>query len=190
MRSFREVAEQTVKRAVAEAHKRAEQKYRDDIAEWKRAAEEAKSILKAKSEEMDKDSTAIEERITKSAKELADALYQKTLTTKKDELSKLEDRAKKAQDASSAAYEAKKLLDEAIQRNKEALSRMNSADTEGAEQAKMAEEVAEFLGASMSELMLFEHGPHQLSIRKFDISAQICDQFAQAIRNFISPRLT
>ena len=182
-------AEKTVAEALAKADREAEAKYAADVERLKQEAAKAKADLKSSTELLEKATVEAAKKLDEAAKAKADVLLAQELGKRKDELAKLEAKAKRALEESTSAHDAKKRLDDEIKKNREALARMQSADSEGIDQAKLADKIAESMGMWMSEIALYEHGPHQLSARKFEIAAQMCEQVATAIRSFIAPRL-
>ncbi|MEO5375091.1 MAG: DUF3102 domain-containing protein [Alphaproteobacteria bacterium] len=182
-------AEKEKARAIAEAGLRAQETLKDRITQVEAEAAESRRLAGEKTRALDAAVAKARTEAEQAAAENAEALAAAALAKSAAEVKALEAKAQKALAQSQAALEAKNRIEEEIERHKEVLARMESAETEGLDQARLASDVAEFIGKSMSELSLFEREIQPLAIHKFEVAAQVCEQFAAALRTFAAPRL-
>ncbi|MEO5376054.1 MAG: hypothetical protein H7840_17665 [Alphaproteobacteria bacterium] len=182
-------AEKEKARAIAEAGLRAQETLKDHITQVEAEAAESRRLAGEKTRVLDAAVAKARAEAELAARENADALAAAALAKSAAEVKALEAKAQKALAQSQAALEAKNRIEEEIERHREVLARTASAETEGLDQARLASDVAEFIGKSMSELSLFEREIQPLAIHKFEVAAQMCEQFATALRTFAAPRL-
>ena len=182
--------------AAQKATEEADEKYETRINQLYREAQEANKKLAEYKAELDKNIKKAKADAEKAAEEMAEALVQKALETRKKELSEIEERyqrsLKNAQGALGAVERAKRDLEitkELIAKNEAEMARWASGEAETADQVKVAKIIADALGDAMAELMMLEHGPQPAAVQKLEKAASMCRQMADAIDNFLIPKL-
>ena len=123
-------------------------------------------------------------------------MAEKALQSKKKEFDELERMSKAAQENSKRAYAAEQLAkerlagyDDFIKKHNEEMSKWQRGEAETAEQVRIATGLAEAVGKSMSDLMMLDHAPQDAATGKFHRASQMCRQMADAIDQFLSPRI-
>ena len=178
-------AAELAEKAAEEAWQEADEKYETIVNRLTREAREAKEAV-----------SVAEANSKKAAEEMAAAIAEKALQSKKKEFDELERMSKAAQENSKRAYAAEQLAkerlagyDEFIKKHNEEMSKWQRGEAETAEQVRIALALAEAVGKSMSDLMMLDHAPQDAATGKFQRASQMCRQMADAIDQFLAPRI-
>lgn len=178
-------AAELAEKAAEEAWQEADEKYETIVNRLTREAREAKEAV-----------SVAEANSKKAAEEMAAAMAEKAIQSKKKEFDELERMSKAAQENSKRAYAAEQLAkerlagyEEFIKKHNEEMSKWQRGEAETAEQVRIALALAEAVGKSMSDLMMLDHAPQDAATGKFQRASQMCRQMADAIDQFLAPRI-